>query len=129
MTKTTFPDLESLVSGISKDKKTIEKEESVSEREYQESSTAIDTDNSNPAADSLWFRFIKEINNPKDNFELSKKSYRIDSDIVQTLAQCDFKVSTTCAINSILKTFIVANITNLRNIRKQPPKSFFDDIQ
>lgn len=128
MTKTTFPDLESLVSGISNDKMTIDKEEAVSERECPESLTAIDTDKSNPA-DSLWSQFIKEINNPKDNFELSKKSYRIDSDIVQTLAQCDFKVSTTCAINSILKTFIVANITNLRNIRKQPPKSFFDDIQ
>lgn len=127
MTKTTFPDLESLVSGLNDDANSGRKEESKSEERQPESSEGFDTEDSN--SDRLWSRFIKEINNPKDNFELSKKSYRIDSDIVQTLAQCDFKVSTTCAINSILKTFIVANISNLRNIRKQPPKSFFDEIQ
>ena len=52
--------------------------------------------------------------------------YKIDEDIIETIAQCDFKVPTTTVLNCILRTFIVANIANFRDIRLQRPESLFD---
>lgn len=54
------------------------------------------------------------------------KLYAIDSDIVKTLNQCDFQASNVRVINSIIRTFLIDNVENLKKIQKTKVESILD---
>ena len=75
----------------------------------------------------LWKEFSSCLNDTGADTEISRsKSYRIDDDIVCTLHQCAFGKSNTKVINSILRTFLVDNSENLKQIIKPNVKSILD---
>lgn len=61
-----------------------------------------------------------------DSSALAGKPYKIDEDIVETIQQCSFKGNSTLVLNSILRTFLVANLPRLREIRMQKIQSLFE---
>lgn len=124
--ETHFPNLESLVSGFS-DNESITKTSTDRVNNFvDDPEISIDPRPNN--GDTLWEKLNEMVVTSKDIFQQSKKSYRIDDDIVETLAQCNFNASTTCVINCILRTFIIAHISDLSKIRLQKPKTIFDQF-
>ena len=56
----------------------------------------------------------------------SKKFYAIDEDIVATLHQCNFGAKNVYVINSILRTFLIDNIKNLKEMPQTKAISLLD---
>ncbi len=130
MAKTIIPNLESLVAGYGNSSE-------ISSSDFPEMISAVEDMSSDNGAiagsldytgSSLWDEFRRVLDKPKGDgvISVAQKTYKIDEDIIETIAQCDFKVPTTTVLNCILRTFIVANIANFRDIRLQRPESLFD---
>lgn len=74
----------------------------------------------------LWEEFLECLNDPDDNPSDRTKLYAIDDDIVETLHQCIFGKPNVQVINSILRTFLIDNITRLREIHRPRSNSLLD---
>lgn len=126
-TETKIPNLDSLVSELNEGKP--EKEQKSYEEIIKASDDTATSIKIEPKDDStLWNEFIDMLELSKDvSVATSQKIYKIDSDIVETLAQCKFKNhSISHVINCILRTYIIANIGNFDGLRKHEP-SLFDN--
>lgn len=76
----------------------------------------------------LWKEFLEYLDESKPQDNVGCRRYEIDDDIIFTLHQCDFGKSNAQVINSILRTFLVANIDVVRKyIVKRP--SLFDIVK
>lgn len=74
---------------------------------------------------TLWTELVSMLETSPADLPSQQKIYKIDSDIVETVAQCDFKGrSVCCVLNCMLRTFLIANIGNLDRLRRHSPSLF-----
>ena len=78
------------------------------------------------ASETLWPELMSMLESSQsDSTAGPQKIYKIDSDIVETVAQCDFKGRSVChVLNCMLRTFLIANIGNLDRLRRHSPSLF-----
>lgn len=119
------PNLESLVQGFNQPDTPISPAVQVLPAEPKEDIVTEDTQS--PTSSTLWEEFMATLSTAKDDSSaLAGKPYKIDEDIVETIQQCSFKGNSTQVLNSILRTFLVANLPRLREIRMQKIQSLFE---
>lgn len=121
--ETKIPNLDSLVSGIAEPAKGKPSETATEDNTMETPGrNSIDaTMDSNP----LWEEFMSLLEASKDNSGTPQKIYKIDADIIETVAQCDFRGrSVSQVLNCILRTFLIANIGSLDNLRRHSPSLF-----
>lgn len=117
------PDITSIIENIT----------NRSREEKNETMSSIDKDipeiTDTPDAEyqgRLWKEFMENLNDPEENATERTKLYAIDDDIVETLHQCSFGKPNVHIINSILRTFLVDNITRLRDMHRPRTISLLD---
>lgn len=113
-----IPNIDSLMDGIV--------DEDTQSMIEEQPAKNVRRDETEVSADNLWTELQVMLNSIKDDpAPTNQKIYRIDADIVETLSQCNFRNhSTSTVINSILRTFLIANIRELDRLRRHAPSLF-----
>lgn len=119
-------DLDSIMADLETSGKKSPAEESPKQRAEPVAEATEPVSESEPNT-SLWKEFLEYLDESKQQDNVGCRRYEIDDDIIFTLHQCDFGKSNAQVINSILRTFLVANIDAVRKyIVKRP--SLFDIV-
>lgn len=119
-----MPDIDSILSGIPKDKQTQRPDES-QKKDNAEKKSGLKLECSDEG--KLWNEFIECLTDDTDEkSHHGCKTYRIDDDIIHTLHQCDFGRSNAVVINAILRVFLIDNICNLKKVVKPRIESILD---
>lgn len=120
------PDFESIISGFPPAKATKDPTPQSNSENKHDTPREI---SEHPGR--LWKEFLEVLNEPEDEPDSgkSKKLYCIDEDIVETLHQCDFGKPNVQVINSILRVFLIDNITRLRELHRPRSLSLLDKYE
>lgn len=121
-----IPNLEALISGLNTSKEESQKE-AIPDRNDKDADKRDSV--SLPSNDdfTLWNALMISLRESRRDKDAPVKMYMIDSDLVETIAQCNFGYSTTRVINNIVRLFLMANMTHLKEIRKtEKVETLFD---
>lgn len=122
-----IPKIDTLMQSLSEPGEETQRpkeEPSAAKAEDNEAETASQM--THEASGSLWPELLSMLESSQaDAASVPQKIYKIDSDIVETVAQCDFKGRSVCSvINCMLRTFLIANIGSLDKLRRRSPSLF-----